>query len=94
MIEARVTPSVVNELPIALDKFIEVVGITDTTAWRWRQKGWLQTANICGRLYITPEAVREFNRRMLAGEFAKKHVAPNKKKLPPEDDSFRERIAA
>src|SRR3569833_1966793 len=72
--------SITNELPIALDKFIQTVGITDTTAWRWRKKGWLETANIAGRVYVTPEAAREFNRRMLAGEYAKKHVAPKKKK--------------
>ncbi len=68
------------EIAIALDRFIETVGITDTTAWRWRKKGWLETENIAGRVYIQPKAIREFNRRMEAGEFAQEHKAPKTEK--------------
>ena len=88
MAEHVLTPSITNELPIALDKFIQTVGITDTTAWRWRRDGWLETANIAGRVYVTPEAIRKFNDRMKSGEFAKKHKAPKKKKLASEDTSL------
>jgi hypothetical protein len=75
------------EIPIALDRFIETCGITDTTAWRWRKRGWLNTRNIAGRVYILPKDLREFNRRMEAGEFAKEHVAPKKKKAETCQDS-------
>jgi len=68
------------EIPIALDRFIQTVGITDTTAWRWRKKGWLETRNIAGRLYIAPKDLREFNRRMEAGEFAQEHKTPKRVK--------------
>jgi len=68
------------EIPIALDRFIQTVGITDTTAWRWRKEGKLNTTNIAGRLYIYPQDLNEFNRRAKAGEFAKEHKAPKNKK--------------
>ena len=71
------------EIPIALDRFIERIGITDTTAWRWRKCGRLNTINIAGRLYIAAKDLREFNRRAEAGEFAKNHVAPKRKRLNP-----------
>jgi hypothetical protein len=81
------TNSLLNEIPISLDSFLERVGITDTTAWRWRKKDWLKTRNISGRLYIMPADLREFNRRMKAGEFAKEHKAPKKKKAEPVGES-------
>jgi hypothetical protein len=68
------------EIPISLDIFLQTSGITDTTAWRWRKKGWLKTSNIAGRVYIFPADLREFNRRAKAGEFAKEHKAPRKVK--------------
>ena len=75
------------EIPIALDRFIERIGITDTTAWRWRKCGRLNTINIAGRLYIAAKDLREFNRRAEAGEFAKNHVAPKRKKAEPDEES-------
>ena len=69
-----------EEIPIALDRIIERIGITDTTAWRWRKKCWLKTTNIAGRVYIYPKDLREFNRRAEAGEFAKEHKAPKNEK--------------
>jgi len=56
------------------------MGIADTTVWRYRQRGWLETENICGRVYIYPDKIRKFNDRVKAGEFAKKHIAPKKQK--------------
>lgn len=50
------------------------------TGWRWRKAGMIQTVNICGRQYVTAEAVAEFKRRAMAGEFAKVHKAPARMK--------------
>jgi hypothetical protein len=72
------TQTLLEEVPISLDSFIQRVGVTDTTAWRWRRKGWLNTQNIAGRLYIAPKDLREFNRRMEAGEFAQEHKTPKR----------------
>lgn len=77
------TTSLLDEVPISLDAFIQRMGVTDTTAWRWRKRDWLKTTNILGRQYVMPHAVREFNRRAEAGEFAKEHKAPKKKKAEP-----------
>jgi hypothetical protein len=64
---------------ISLSKWLEQVGVTQITAWRWRKKGWLKTVNIAGRQYLTQEALDEFHRRAVAGEFAQEHKTPSRK---------------
>jgi predicted site-specific integrase-resolvase len=61
---------------ISLNRWLAGVGVTACTAWRWRKKGWLKTVNICGRQYLTQEAIDEFTRRAAAGEFAQVHTVP------------------
>jgi hypothetical protein len=48
---------------VSLSRWLEQVGVTPCTAWRWRKKGWLKTSNIAGRQYLTQEAIDEFHRR-------------------------------
>ena len=64
---------------ISLSKWLQQVGVTNITGWRWRKKGWLKTVNIAGRQYLTQEAIEEFHRRVVAGEFAKEHKTPSRK---------------
>jgi predicted site-specific integrase-resolvase len=64
---------------IALNRWLEQVGVTPVTAWRWRQRGWLKTINIAGRQYLTQAAIDEFHRRAVAGEFAQVHKVPSRK---------------
>lgn len=52
------------------------MGITACTVWRWRKKGWLEVVNICGRLYVSQEAIAKFNERARSGEFSQIHKAP------------------
>jgi hypothetical protein len=61
---------------ISLNSWREQVGVTACTVWRWRKKGWLKTVNICGRLYLTQEAINEFNERAQLGEFSQIHNVP------------------
>jgi predicted site-specific integrase-resolvase len=61
---------------ISLNLWREQVGVTPCTLWRWRKKGWLKTVNICGRLYLTQEAITEFYERAQQGEFSQIHKAP------------------
>ena len=61
---------------ISLQQWLANVGVTACTAWRWRKKGWLKTINICGRQYLTQEAIDEFTRRAAAGDFAQVHKVP------------------
>jgi len=62
--------------PISLNHFIQQMGITSITAWRFRKAGKLKTVNICGRLYVPAEEIANFNRRAAAGEFAQEHKTP------------------
>jgi hypothetical protein len=64
---------------ISLNRWLEQVGVTPITAWRWRQRGWLKTVNIAGRQYLTQEAIDEFHRRAVAGEFSQVHKVPARK---------------
>lgn len=66
----------------SLKSWLEQVGITPTTAWRHRKAGWIKTINICGRVYVTDEAIAEYVRRAQAGEFAKQHTLPEKYNSP------------
>ncbi len=61
---------------ISLNLWREQLGVTACTIWRWRKKGWLKTVNICGRLYLTQEAINEFCERAQLGEFSQIHKAP------------------
>lgn len=57
------------------------IGRTPVTAWRWRQKNWLDPfVNIAGKPYLTREAIEKFTRRAAAGEFAKAPHVPRKVK--------------
>jgi hypothetical protein len=62
----------------SLQSFCRAMGITAITAWRFRKRGWLETINIAGRVYITSEGVAKFKQRAASGEFAKEHKAPGK----------------
>lgn len=65
--------------PLSLDKFLHDTGISPVTAWRYRQRGWLRTVNICGRHYVPREAIVEFNSRAAKGEFSKAPTRPVRK---------------
>ena len=64
---------------VSLSKWLEQMGVTPCTAWRWRKKGWLNTINIAGRQYLTQEAIDEFHRLAVAGDFAQIHKTPSRK---------------
>jgi predicted site-specific integrase-resolvase len=68
---------------ISLHKWMEQVGVTACTIWRWRKRGWLTTVNIAGRQYLTQEAIDEFHRRAMAGEFAQVHKVPSRQEVIP-----------
>lgn len=57
--------------PISLDKFMQESGLSSVTIWRYRRAGWLETLNICGRVYVTREEIARFKARARAGEFAR-----------------------
>lgn len=73
------TYSVPPAAVVSLQKWMEQIGVTACTIWRWRRKGWLHTVNIAGRQYLTQEAIEEFHRRAVAGEFAQTPKVPSRK---------------
>ena len=77
MSECDVTQSIASNL-VALDRWRQELGKTSATIWRWRKKGWLEVINIAGRVYISRQAIAEFERRAAAGEFAKEHITPKR----------------
>lgn len=64
---------------VSLSRWLQQVGVTTCTAWRWRKKGWLKTVNIAGRQYLTQNAIDEFHRRASAGEFSQVNKVPLRK---------------
>jgi hypothetical protein len=73
------TPPVPGAAIVSLSRWLEQVGISTCTAWRWRRKGWLKTLNIAGRQYLTQEAIDEFCHRASAGEFSQVIKVPGPK---------------
>jgi hypothetical protein len=63
---------------LAFDRWLKDIDRTPATGWRWRKRGWIPTVNIAGRVYVSRQAIAEFERRAAAGEFAKKHVTPTR----------------
>jgi hypothetical protein len=61
---------------VALDHWLSGIPVTSTTAWRWRKRGWINTVNICGRLYVSRHEIERFEKRASAGEFSKVHKTP------------------
>jgi hypothetical protein len=51
--------------------FLNSVGCSRTTGWRWRTNKWIETVTIAGRPYVRREAIDKFLMRAQAGEFAK-----------------------
>jgi hypothetical protein len=69
---------------VLFKKWLDGMGISRATGWRFRQRGWLKTVNVAGRLYLTSEAIEEFVRRVESGEFAKPHSTPRALKITEE----------
>ena len=63
----------------AFDRWLKDIDKTPATGWRWRKRGWINTVNICGRLYISRDEISRFETRAAAGEFSKLHKVPKRK---------------
>lgn len=61
---------------VKLSEWMGKVGISSTTVWRWRKRGWLKTVNIGGLEYLTYEDLANFMVKAKSGDFA---VASTKK---------------
>jgi hypothetical protein len=77
-----------NEIPgapaspiILFGLFLDSLGVTAPTGWRWRKLGWIKTLNIAGRVYVSRDEIDRFQQRAASGEFSKKHVTPTRRKV-------------
>lgn len=67
----------------AFEKWLEQVGVSRTTGWRWRVRRWIQTVNISGKVYVTEREVHRFTKRVEAGEFATTACVPRTQSEQP-----------
>lgn len=65
---------------MSLSKFQEGMGVSPTTTYRWRKKGWLHTVNIAGRHYILKKQFDEFLTHAEHGDFALLHSTFKRKR--------------
>ena len=56
---------------ITFDRWLESIGRSRVTGWRWVELGMIQPVNILGKNYITREEDERFWSHAKAGEFAK-----------------------
>lgn len=66
---------------VPLTRWAKEIGRTTSTVWRWRKFGWLQTVNICGKLYVASDEIERFEARAAAGEFAREPIVPLREKV-------------
>jgi hypothetical protein len=63
---------------VAFDRWLNSIGRSPVTGWRWRKKGWVETVNISGRTYVQRSAIDKFLARVQRGEFAKVATVPGR----------------
>jgi hypothetical protein len=56
--------------------WLSSLNLTGITGWRMRKRGWIETIEISGRLYVSRSAIEKFQERAERGEFAKKPIVP------------------
>ena len=56
---------------VSYDQWLESLGKTRTTGWRWCKDGHIKAINIFGKLYISHDEIAQFEQRAIAGEFHK-----------------------
>jgi hypothetical protein len=54
---------------VTYKSWLNSVGVSRVSGWRWRRAGYIRPIIIAGRLYLTATEIETFTRRALAGEF-------------------------
>ncbi len=65
----------------SFDEWLRGRSLTRTTGYRYRKQGLISTVNIFGRLYVTRQSIKDFEKRAIAGEFSKESKTPKRSKL-------------
>ncbi len=61
---------------VSFDDWLNDLGKTRVTGLRWRKLGLVAVVNIFGRLYLTREAIAEFEEKAMRGDFARDAKTP------------------
>ncbi len=69
----------------AWGRWLQEIGISPVSGWRWRRRGWIIPTNIAGRLYVSAQAIADFERRADAGDFAKPTAIPPRTQTNPSE---------
>ena len=73
---------------LSFDHWLKEIGKTPATGWRWRQRGWIKTVNIAGRVYVHREEIATFEARAAAGDFSQTPKSPSRKVEHHERDEY------
>lgn len=65
---------------VPFEEWLRSLGRSKASGWRYRKQGLIPTANLMGRIFVSRAAIAEFERRVLAGEFAKTRCTPKQGK--------------
>lgn len=52
---------------VSLDRYLESLGRSRTTFWRWQKRGLIQAVNVFGRKYVTRDEIRRFEQAAVSG---------------------------
>ena len=63
----------------SFDDFLSDLGKTRTTGFRWRKLGLIEVVNIFGRLYVTRDAIEQFEEKAKRGDFAREVKTPTRR---------------
>lgn len=72
--QSQVTQSASNL--VSFDDWLSDLGKTRVTGFRWRKLGLIEVFNIFGRLYVSREAIADFEEKAKRGDFAREAKTP------------------
>ena len=52
---------------VSLDRYLESLGRSRTTFWRWQKRGLIRAVNVSGRNYVTRDEIRRFEQAAVSG---------------------------
>lgn len=58
---------------VAMNAWLDRLGRSGVTGWRWAKAGLIHPINIFGKLYLTAEDITQFEARAAKGEFARRN---------------------
>ena len=80
---SQVTQSASNL--VSFDDWLSDLGKTRVTGFRWRKLGLIEVVNIFGRLYVTREAIADFEEKAKRGDFARECKTPARRGAEAEE---------